>query len=57
MKNKKSEKPECYRPNGYTYPLCCGAKSLQEFVDRGCAHCCLYRRDMINDGDYSRYDA
>lgn len=39
-----SEKPECFTPNGYAYPLCNGNGSEK------CSHCNLCE-NMIEGGD------
>lgn len=41
---KKIEKPECYRQNNDSYPLCFGASHPQEFAENDCIHCCLYEK-------------
>lgn len=46
-KLKKKEKikvikPECYKPNNDTYPLCLGAKRPQDFAENDCKYCDLY---------------
>jgi hypothetical protein len=42
---EKKEKPDCFIPNKYAYPLCKGKDKQQ------CKHCCLYE-DMAEVYDY-----
>lgn len=55
MKNKKIERPKCYRANNDTYTLCLGAEHPVDFAENDCIHCCLYEKQE-DEGGYSYYD-